>query len=382
MEIVRWCRWSVAGFAFAISAAAASGQGGQPATGGFRGVIRDQLGAPVGGAQISIAGSDMRGETDGLGEFAVTKANVGTLTIRVRRIGFRPDSTTVMVRAGESSPVEIVLTRFAVDLRPVVVNGRKELTGEMAGFYERRSHGFGHFYTREEIEKQNLSNMTDLFRMLPGAHVESRGSFQRVVRFRGSRCAPLTVLDGMGLFAGEFDLDALDPRSFEGIEVYSGPASVPVRFQGNRNISSSCGTIVLWSRQGELRPKRRKNGSPSPAAEIAKQVEDKSVFTASEVDVPARPDSTALVHPVYPDSLLERGLPGRVLAEFVVSASGEVVIETFSVVTATNDAFAESVRRVVHLQRYLPAQRKGQAVQQVVQQPFEFVPDPAAVRKR
>ena len=113
-----------------------------------------------------------------------------------------------------------------------------------------------------------------------------------------------------------------------------------------------------------------------------KQVEEKSVFTASEVDVAARPDEAYVVHPLYPDSLYDRGIPGRVLAEFIVNASGDVVMETFSIVTATSEAFGESVRRAIRAQRYTPALRNGKPVQQVVQQPFDFVADSAKVRKR
>ena len=205
---------------------------------------------------------------------------------------------------------------------------------------------------------------------------------RNTIRFRNSRCAPLTWLDGMPLYAGEFDLDALDPHSLEGIEVYSGPASVPAQFSGNRHMSSSCGTVIIWSRQGELRAKKRKPGELSAAQQIEQFVAQQTVFTADQVDVPARPDSSRLVRPVYPDSLFENAIPGRVLAEFVVNAGGDVIEETFSVVTTTHLSLIESVRRAVKDQQYIPARRKGQAVQQVVQQPFTFVPDSMAVRRR
>jgi hypothetical protein len=57
-------------------------------------------------------------------------------------------------------------------------------------------------------------------------------------------------------------------------------------------------------------------------------------------------------------------------------------METFNIVTATHPAFGESVRRAVKDQRYRPALRKGNVVQQVVQQPFSFIPDSATTRRR
>ena len=370
----------VAAIVSCLTASASEAQEGAVGTGGVKGTVRDSSGTPVEGAQISVTGAAMRGESGAGGEFQLAKATAGPLTIHARRIGFAPDSVRVNVLAGQSIPADITLRRLAIELRPVVILGRKEITGRMAGFYQRQSRGHGHFITREQVEKRNPSNMTDLFRMIPGARVETRG-FNNSVRFRGQRCAPLTWLDGSPLYAGEFDLDSVDPRSFEGIEIYSGAASVPAEFQGGRNLSSACGTIILWSRQGELKPKKRKKGDLSPAAEIAQLVQQFSVFTADQVDRPAHVDSTQLTRPIYPDSLYQNMVPGRVLAEFVVDAKGDVNLDTFNVVNATHPAFVEAVRYSLRNQQFVPAVRKGITVQQVVQLPFTFVPDSSARRR-
>ena len=155
---------------------------------------------------------------------------------------------------------------------------------------------------------------------------------------------------------------------------------MPTEFLGTRSISSSCGTIILWSRQGELRPKKRKG--PSPASEIALMVDGKGVFTADQVDVPAHQDTVKKTVPVYPDSLYEAAIPGRVVAEFVVDITGEVNMDSFNVVSTTNPAFTESVRRAIKDANFYPALKAGHPVMQVVHQPFTFVPDSAAVRRR
>lgn len=367
--------------ALALAPDRAVGQPGAVGTGGVKGVVRDSSGTAVEGAQVFVTGSAMRGETDAEGVFVLAKATPGPMMVHVRRIGFSPDSQEVNVLAGSNVDAVFTLRRLAVELAPVVVLGRRDITGRMAGFYQRMARGHGHFITREQVERRNPSSMTDLFRMIPGARVETRG-FARQVRFRGARCAPLTWLDGSPLYAGEFDLDSVDPRTFEGIEIYSGAASVPAEFQGNRSISSACGTIILWSRQGEPRAKRRKKGEITAAAEIAQMVQQLQVFTAEQVDERARVDSTRLVRPIYPDAMYNEMTPGRVLAEFVVDARGEVNLDTFNVVTATNPAFVDAVRWALKDQAFIPAKRKGRVVQQVVQLPFDFVPDSSAVRRR
>ncbi len=374
-------RWSAVLVVSCLMAGALQGQEGQVGTGGVKGTVKDSTGFAVEGAQIFVTGSSLAGESGAKGEFVLAKSNAGPLTIHVRRLGFSPDSVTVNVLAGTTVETVVTLRRLALQLNPVVVTGRREITGRMAGFYQRMSRGNGHFITREQVEKRNPGNMTDLFRMVPGVRVESRG-FTNQVRFRGGRCPPLTWLDGSPLYAGEFDLDSVDPRTFEGIEIYSGAASVPAEFQGNRSVSSACGTIVLWSRQGELRPKKRKKGDPTPAAQIAAMVEQLSVFTAQQVDQPARVDSSQLVRPIYPDSAYLAMQPGRVLAEFVVDARGDVNLDTFNVVIASHEAFINPVRFALKDQKFFPAIRKGKAVQQVVQLPFTFLPDSTATRRR
>lgn len=366
----------------ALSIVLASNGGAQEVgTGGVSGMVRDSLGTPLVGAQITVGGSELVAESDERGEFVLAKARAGEMSIRVRRVGYQPDTVRVNVLAGQTIPVEIVLHRIAVELAPLVVYGRRNVTGPMAGFYERLSRGHGHFLTREQIERRNPHNMTDLFRMIPGARLEPTRFGSARVRFRGSRSAPLVWLDGTPLYAGEFDLDSVDPRTFEGIEIYSGASSVPAEFQGNRAISSSSGTIILWSRRGELRPKKPKAGY-SAAREIQRMIEEKLVFTANQVDVPARPDSGDLIRPVYPDSLFENSVGGTVVVEFVVNRGGEVDMETFNIVSMTHPSLGESVRRAVRDQRYRPAMRNGYAVQQVVQQPFNFVPDSTSTRRR
>lgn len=375
-----WCLAIVIGMVALPSTKFA--QEGEVGTGGIKGTLRDMQGLPVAGALIAVAGTTLVGESDERGEFTLAKARAGEMSIRIKRIGFRPDTVRVTVLAGKTVPVELIMDRLAVELSPLVIYGRKNVTGRMGGFYDRLTRGNGHFFTREQIDRRNPVNLTDLFRMVPGARVLNSNMGSNAVRFRGARCPPLVWLDGTPAYSGELPLDALDPRTFEGIEIYSGPAGVPAEFMGNRSMSSACGTIILWSRQGELRARRPRRGELTPAAMIDQLVAQQTVFTAADVEQPARADSSDLIQPIYPDSMFDNAVPGRALVEFVVDRTGNVVIETFNVVTTTHAAFAEAVRRAVKDQRYVPARRQGQAVQQVVQQPFDFVPDSNAVRRR
>ena len=350
-------------------------------TGIVKGTIVTDGRTPLAGAQVRFGNAADVAESDDAGQFTAARVNAGSLWLRVRRIGYRPESLLVTVVAGESIEPTVVMTQIAQSIAAVRVIGRRDLVGPMAGFYKRLQAGGGRFFTQADVVKRQPAKMTDLLRSVPGIRIESRG-FDNKVRIRGSRCSPLIWLDGQGLFAGEFDLDSVDPYTFEGIEVYSGPASVPIEFQGNQRVSSSCGTIILWSRRGELRAKKLKKGEPTPSAIIAQLLEDAQIFTMADVDSAARIDSAMIIRPFYPDSLFDAQVAGELIAEFVVGTNGEAVMDTFNAMTTTHRSLVEPVRRAVREQRFVPATRKGRVVQQVMQLPFTFVPDSTARRRR
>jgi protein TonB len=147
---------------------------------------------------------------------------------------------------------------------------------------------------------------------------------------------------------------------------------------GTRGLGS-CGVVVVWSREGERRPKKPKHAMT--AAELAALVATLQVYTADEVDTPAHPDSASALEPVYPDSLFTAGVSGTVTAEFVVDTTGDVLIDTFGVLSSTHPEFTAAVRNALVRASYVPATLAGRPVKQVVHQPFTFVADSAAARR-
>lgn len=76
--------------------------------------------------------------------------------------------------------------------------------------------------------------------------------------------------------------------------------------------------------------------------------------------------------PRYPVELKKEGIEGEVFVRFVVDTSGRAVPATFQVLRQTHKEFAESVRSALPHLRFLPAERQGRKVAQVVEQPFSF----------
>jgi TonB family protein len=339
--------------------------------------VRDADGRAVIGAVVAIAGTRLAAQTDGQGRFVIPAVPATDVSVRARRIGFRPDTSRASVTAGAATELRITLERTAFDLTPVLVEGHRNVTGPMAGFYRRAEQGQGRYFTAELIERRGYITITDLLRSVPGARIERGSRNVPYVRFRGSTSPPQIFIDGVPLSGRDMDLNSIIARNFAGIEVYSGFASVPAEFSTSRILGGSGGVILLWTREGEARRRRSRRGEGSAAELVARMLDAAQVYTADQVDRPAVPDPADPVRPLYPDSLYAMGISGEVMVELVVDAEGSMRPETFNLVTATHPAFGEAVRRAMLDQRFVPAMRAGDRVSQIVQMPFSFRPDAA-----
>jgi hypothetical protein len=364
---------------FAALPQRASAQENLPA-GAISIAVRDSLGRSIAGAELTVEGTNVRGVTDERGELRFSAVRGGPAIVLIRRLGFQPAKVNVIV--DQRVPAANIVTLLAIPQRlaPIVVKGGMNYTGRMAGFYQRRDLGIGHFVSRERLDRDNPAQLTDIFRRLPGVQITSTRFIRNAIRFRGNGggCWPLVWLDGAPLPTAEFDLDFLSPQSIEGIEVYSGISQIPPQFMGSRGLGS-CGVIVVWSREGERRERKRKK--PVTATELAEMVAALKVYTPEQVDIQARSDSASRPQPLYPETLLFTGVPGHVLAEFVVDTLGRVELDTFGVISSTNPKFTQAVQRAIPEWAYAPAILNGKRVRQLVQQPFNFVVDSTAVRR-
>ena len=343
-------------------------------TGGVAGVVRDSGGARLAGADLTLAGLTVRATSDTAGRFRLAGVPVGAGTLHVRRLGYRAASVRITVERGSTASVTVTLAHLPHALDPVLVEAsRQPAVRYLQGFYERRSKGHGYFVTRDQIATRQWSDMTDVLRSLvPAVRISSSRMARNAVRLRGSRCAPLVWLDGAPAMAGEFDLDVISPETVSGIEIYPGPATVPVEFRSTRGIES-CGVIVVWSRVDAPEPRDRSRRSKAKVG--ADSVPVIRVYTAEEVDRAARVDSTGMAQPFYPDSLYAFRVGGEVVAQFVVDTTGQVLVETFTAVSSTHPAFTESVRRSLRHAKFEPALLAGRRVRQVIVLPYRFVMD-------
>jgi hypothetical protein len=346
----------------------ADSSGARPGT--ISGIVGDSVNVGISGATVSLAGAPRVDVSADDGAFDLPGVPAGTRVLIARRIGFRPESVTVTVVPDSVVTVRIRLRSTVQQVAPVVITAsRVRHVGRLRGFNERRDRGIGRFFTADEIERRNPRLVSDLLRTLPGTRISPmRG--QSVITFRGLRCAPLVWLDGTAASVGYLDVDLFPPSTLAGIEVYSGPSTVPAEFTWVRG-KADCGVIALWTKMPEMR------GRPTirmSVNELEALLESSQLFTADLVDTPVAADSAHPLAPVFPDSLMRASIGGRVVAEFVVDINGLPNMGTFSAVLSTNSLFTDAVREAVSAARFTPAWRGGKRVRQLVQLPFTFAP--------
>lgn len=215
------------------------------------GVVRDSAGVPIPAVEVRFKGAVLVSvRTNDSGGFRMTSLPAGLATVSLRRMGFAPASAEVRLRSGRTDSLVFSLTALATTLAGVLVEDEYEARSHklLAGFWERRSRGFGYFLTRDEIEKRDAHEFTDLARLVPSVTIGTLNG-RKVIRFHHSGnirdCPPQYVVDGMRIENGS--PDEFTPQDVEAIEMYSGPATIPPQFAPRFN-SYTCGAVVIWTR--------------------------------------------------------------------------------------------------------------------------------------
>jgi hypothetical protein len=228
---------TVAAMVLATSPATTRAQDGT-----VRGVVADSTGAPIGDADVSIVALHQLTRTDAQGRFMFTKLPRGEHEVTVRRLGYMPEMVKVIINELAYS-YNITLSRQATTIAGVDVNEVRMKGRGIEEFYRRRSRGAGgNFFTRDDIQKRNARRTTDVIRGTPGITFVRGG-----IRFLSARgqCTPVIWLDGQSVEGME--LDNIPVTDIEGIELYSGPSTVPMQF-AQKWAKEACGTIVVWTR--------------------------------------------------------------------------------------------------------------------------------------
>lgn len=150
------------------------------------------------GAAVSIVGTSRGVIADDRGQYVIPAIPAGAITIRARLLGYRPAERAVVVRAGDTTRVDLVLQAEATVLGTVRTEARPV---ERELFESKPSVGTVQITARaaEGVPKLGESDIIRVVQLLPG--VEARNDFSTGLNVRGGESDQnLVLLDGYPIY--------------------------------------------------------------------------------------------------------------------------------------------------------------------------------------
>ena len=221
-------------------------------SGSVTGVVIGADSQPVPLAYVAIIGTTLSTAAGSAGLFVLENVPAGRQLIDVRRLGYTPVQLPIDVRIGDTLHLRVKLLPVAAELDPVAVTN--EGTAALRGFEERRSRGPGVFFTRDDIERMQPRQVTDILRRAPGIQVRpANGTYgdNVLVTMRGSRCSMMFYVNGSPLPTSQ-DIPINHYIAVEevvAIEVYA-PSEMPPQFNST-TFNARCGLVGIWTRSGK-----------------------------------------------------------------------------------------------------------------------------------
>jgi hypothetical protein len=222
-------------------------------------------GSPLPDATVEIIGDGQTRTvvTGPRGRALVPDVAPGLIVFRTKHVGFKPGQLAVTVEAGRNTVPILLSTVSLPTLDTVRIVGNQRLIGLRRNdeFETRRiNHTATVSFTHEDIVKRNPVDAWQMLTAVPSVRiVDSAGVTAESTRSNNvnpdmtvSKCYMTVMVDGLVMNGGPgqltFDLRLLPkPEEIHGIEVFAGPASIPLQYGGSGS-NKWCGLIAIWTR--------------------------------------------------------------------------------------------------------------------------------------
>lgn len=241
------CRRAAALLTIAVAASGAQGDSARAKprlVGIIDGFVSDSALAPLDKVTVSFVGAETQVVTGANGKFRFLEVPAGRYRILARRIGSEPVIAEVEVTPGQVTRPALMLEPAVTVLNAVRVE-TKTLSPKLMDFDRRRRAGEGQFLTAAEMEKHPAVSIADHLGRMQGIRIYRDTALNR--RFSVTRpCAMDVYLDNIPMGPKLSDLPS--PKEIAAIEVYSGPATMPLQFK--RPTGVWCGIIMIWTKDG------------------------------------------------------------------------------------------------------------------------------------
>lgn len=160
-------------------------------TGVIRGVVLDEMGDPLPGANIVVVGTTWGAETDEDGYYYIIGVRAGTYTLRAQFIGFMPrEIQDVRVRVGLTTTQNFKMSTEVMELAEIGVEVAMEKKVEMDVTTSVRAVDMGN------VETMAVNEVDDLLKQTAGIQSDADGE----LHFRGGRAGEVNYLiDGVSV---------------------------------------------------------------------------------------------------------------------------------------------------------------------------------------
>jgi hypothetical protein len=198
---------------------------------------------PIESAVVSIPSMNLRRMTDRRGWFDLGEIPGGTYQLGVESLGYESLVDSILVRGGEALEVRIPLATEPIELEGITVVAHSRFL-ESTGFFRRQGKGYnGRQWTAEEIAAEDPVLVEDLVTQVLGVRRGQTWGGRKAIIGRGG-CVLRLFVDGFQM--DDFDIDHIDPRNIQALEIWHGnEAEMPVEY-GSLHIPKQCGVILVW----------------------------------------------------------------------------------------------------------------------------------------
>lgn len=221
-------------------------------------------GRPLAGVMVAVQAGRVFMVTDSTGTFRLAGLAPGIHTIRIAYREREATEHQIKLLKGRTKKLDIVLDEEAVELAPIVIEGRASVwRTDLAGFYQRKGFygGFGRFFTEEDIGRLGSPSLRQLL-ATAGVTERCRGVWgcAPAVFLRGRLCHVSVAVDGLPAWATDYD--DIPIEEVAAVEVYRNPLWIPADLSGLGLIvgpsgmasssglaPGSCGAVAIWTRE-------------------------------------------------------------------------------------------------------------------------------------
>jgi hypothetical protein len=215
--------------------------------------------------EVIAGGQTRRVATGPTGRALLPEVEPGKIVVRARHVGYTPGDVVVTIAPGRNM-IPILMSSVTLpmlDTVRIVAQSRTARIDRHFEFDERlRMHAASAAFTKADIDKRGPVDAWQMLTNVPGVKIIDSGATVTAESTRGMKVMPdlslkkcylMVLVDGMELKPSRptdeaFNLNELPkPNEIHGIEVFDGPASIPLQY-GGAGKDKWCGMIMIWTR--------------------------------------------------------------------------------------------------------------------------------------